>query len=256
MTNGPAITPCALLIEHDAAARLRLRGALEASGWTVVETADENSAGSLAARHQPAAILLDANLPSGGTERVAHRLKTDPVTCNIPIIVLSLVNRPAGQLEPRAADALGLAPHLPILLAKLQHVLARRATGKPLVLVVDDEPDLVEILTAFLQQRGFAASGVCSGADALEVLRPVQPDAVLLDLDMPQIDGWEVLQRIRADAKLQGARVVILTGRDQTPSDRRNGLSRGASEYLTKPCAPDTIVRALDAALKQPPPAP
>jgi two-component system KDP operon response regulator KdpE len=141
---------------------------------------------------------------------------------------------------------------VPALAAKLQHVLAKQKRHLPSVLVVDDEPDLVEILTDVLHEQGFAASGALNGREAQEVLRAVIPDAILLDLDMPQVNGWEFLTQLRTRTELDGVRVVILTGKDQSPHDRARGLSLGASAYLLKPCPVDEIIRALETALHRP----
>lgn len=240
-----------LIIHHDPQFRQRLRTSLQDHSWSTLEADHGTAALDLAARRHPDVILLDAALPTPGADVVAKQLKTDPMTCVIPIIAVSTTERAHGYLEPWAVDAMTPITTVPVLLAKFQRVLAYQKRSKPFVLVVDDEPDLVEILTAFLQERGFAASGAANGAEAMDVARTVRPDAILLDLDMPQINGWEFLYRMKVDAGLRHVRVVILTGKDQSPADRQQGLSLGASEYLLKPCPPEEIARALHAALGQ-----
>jgi len=242
-----------LIVDDDQRVRERLRNELQAKHWTVVEASSGIDAVALAKQHAPDLILLDVSLAGVGTEAIAKMLKFDPVTCAIPIVVLSAAQRPEGQLEPWAADATPPTTTLHVLIAKLKYVLAKQKLHKPYVLVVDDEPDLVEILTALLNERGFAASGALNGAEALEVVRNVRPDAILLDLDMPLINGWEFLYRLKSDVRLADVRVVILTGKDQRPEDREQGFSLGASDYLMKPCPPDDIIRALHLALKAQP---
>jgi CheY-like chemotaxis protein len=239
-----------LITDATSQIRQRLRRDLEASGWSVIETESGSDAVELATRHVPDLILLDVSLAGADSETVARTLKWDPVTCAIPIVVLSTIDRSDEQLEPWAADILPPTATVPALAAKLQHVLAKQKLHKPYVLVVDDEPDLVEILTAVLGERGFPASGALNGREALEVLRAVKPDVILLDLDMPQINGWEFLIQLRASAELEKIRVVILTGKDQSLEDRKRGLSLGASDYLVKPCPVDDIIRALETALQ------
>ena len=230
----------------------QLQDHLTTGGWKVMETSDGAIAIDLARRHQPDVILLELSLRGSGSETVARALKLDPLTCSIPIVVMSSAEGSAGGLEPWAADVLAVTATFPVLLAKVQYVLSRHRTQKPFVLVVDDEPDLVEILTALLNERGFAASGALNGLEALEVLRSVQPDAILLDLDMPKMNGWEFLYRLKANAGLRPVKIVILTGKDQSADDRRQGLMLGASDYLLKPCAPDEIIRAIQTALGTP----
>lgn len=242
-----------LVVDADPCVRRRLREDLDARHWLVLEAANGADALELAKHRVPDLILMDVSLAGVDSETVARTLKWDPVTCTIPIIIMSTVERSDEQLESWAADSLPPMATGPTLLAKLQHVLAKQKLHQPHVLVVDDEPDLVEILTAVLTEQGFAASGALNGREALEILRAVKPDAILLDLDMPQINGWDVLAQLRGHRGLERIRVVILTGKDQSPEDRQRGLSLGASDYLLKPCSVDDIIRALQTALSTPP---
>ncbi len=237
-----------LLVDDREAMRQRLGTALAARGWRVTEALRGPDAVEQAKRAGVDVILLDV---SGGAqgEATARLLKLDPVTCRLPIVVLSAVERPDGRREPWAADAVCATAPWPTIAASLERAAAHAHGPKPFVLVVDDEADLVEILTSMLGQEGFAASGALDGQEALEVVRVVTPDVLLLDLDMPRINGWQVLEELRKRKVLEQIRVVILTGHEQTLDARQRGLRLGASDYLLKPCEPDAIVRALRAAL-------
>jgi len=241
--------PKVLIIDDDSRIRTQLRGPLEAHGWSVTEARKDASAVDLARQHRPELILLDVSAHDCKTEEVVTQLKLDPLTCRIPIIVLTAIDRAQGSLEPWAADAVSMNAQPPLLLATLQRTLAQRILAKPFVLVVDDEPDLVEILTTLLNERGFSASGASDGAEALEVIRSVHPDVILLDLDMPRVNGWEVLQQVKTNKQWKDIEIVILSGKHQSLEERRQGKARGATEYLLKPCAPEDIVRAIQSAL-------
>ena len=234
-----------LVVDEDPSVRQRIRQDLATCPWRVVEASNGAEAVELAKRHVPDVILLDAALAGADSGAVARTLKWDSVTCAIPIIMLSAVERSEEQLEPWAADSILPTTAAPVLAAKLQHVLAKQKLHQPYVLVVDDEPDLVEILTAVLREQGFAASGAHNGREALEVLRAVRPNAILLDLDMPEVNGWEFLAQLRVTERAEPVRVIILTGKDQSMEDRARGLGMGASSYLLKPCPVDEIIRAL-----------
>jgi DNA-binding response OmpR family regulator len=236
-----------LLVDDDPGARDRLRRELEAWHWTVLEADTPRAALELAKRHLPHLVLLDAHLP--GEEPLPDLLKLDPLTCAIPIIALLDNARAAGGPPGWAAANLERTTPGPKVQACLQAVLARQRLRRPYILVVDDEPDLVEILTAALIDQGFGASGARDGVEALDVIETIEPDAVLLDLDMPRLDGWQFLEQLRQARDRRRVRVVVLTGKDQSPEDRERGLALGASDYLLKPCAPDDIVRALETAL-------
>ena len=227
----------------------QFRERLQASGWSVLEAFAHTDVVELAQRQSPNVILFDSSLPQEISEAIANALKLDTLTCTIPIVVVQPLEQSRVPLEPWAAESTLPTVLLPVLLAKLQRALAGKHIRKPYVLVVDDEPDLVEILTALLNERGFASSGALDGTEALEIVRSVRPDAILLDLDMPKMNGWEFLKHMKAYAELQNIRIVILTGKDQSHEDRARGLSLGACEYLLKPCPPDEIVRVIHAAL-------
>ncbi len=247
-------TPKLLVVDRDPAFIEQVRQGLAAKSWVVVEARNGQDAVEKSKQEAPDVILLDVSLDTPHNQTVASLLKLDPLTCRIPIVLVSTMERSDHPREPWVADAVPRSAALPLLVAKLQEVVARHTAQRPYILVVDDEPDLVDILTTMLGQAGFATSSAVDGREALDLMRAVKPDALLLDLDMPRVNGWEVLGILRSAPGLGDVRVVILTGKDQTPEDRRRGLELGAADYLLKPCALDDIVRALQAALREPPP--
>lgn len=242
--------PKLLIVDEDAQIRTALRQGLESHQWEVIEAASGPAAVEQSKQHSPDVILLNVSVAGMDGAMVANLLKFDPVTCAIPIIALNSSPKTKAELASWAADAVPMATAVPTLIAHLRQVMEKHRSRKPYVLVVDDEPDLVEILTALLNQQGFSASGAANGHEALDVIRSVKPDAVLLDLDMPHANGWDVLGQMRTNADLANVRVVILTGKDQTPEDRERGLSLGASNYLLKPCPPEAIIQALQQAVR------
>lgn len=113
------------------------------------------------------------------------------------------------------------------------------------VLIVDDEEELVSALVERLNLRGFVATGVTAGSDALEFLESKECDVVLLDVKMPGLGGLEVIKRIKADRpRLE---VVLLTGHGSVKSVEE-GMALGAFDYLMKPVKIDNLVRVLTAA--------
>ncbi|MGY1618775.1 response regulator [Geodermatophilus sp. SYSU D00691] len=110
------------------------------------------------------------------------------------------------------------------------------------VLVVDDEPAIRELLSLALRYEGWAVSTAASGAEAVAVACDVRPDVVLLDLMLPDLDGFTVLRHLRAEQPLLP--VVFVTARDDD-ADRRAGLASGADDYLTKPFRLDDVTARL-----------
>ncbi|HUG37129.1 MAG TPA: response regulator [Candidatus Limnocylindrales bacterium] len=105
------------------------------------------------------------------------------------------------------------------------------------VLVVDDEPPILELVRFTLEDEQIRIVEASDGAAALETARTERPDLILLDVQMPRMNGFEVCRRIRQDPALSHTRIVMLTAADQE-ADRARGLAAGADEYLAKPFSP------------------
>lgn len=116
------------------------------------------------------------------------------------------------------------------------------------LLVVDDEPNIVELLSASLRFAGFEVATATNGQEALTVARSFRPDLALLDVMLPGMDGFELLRRLRGE----GARlpVVFLTARDDT-QDKVTGLTLGGDDYVTKPFSLDEVLARIRAVLRR-----
>lgn len=112
------------------------------------------------------------------------------------------------------------------------------------VLIVDDDPDIVEIVRINLEAAGFETLAAGDGAEGLEKVTADQPDLVVLDVLMPEMDGWEVLRRIERNPETAGVPVVMLTCRGED-ADILRGLEDGAVEYITKPFYPENVVATV-----------
>jgi len=124
--------------------------------------------------------------------------------------------------------------------------------SKETILVVDDEPHIVELATLYLQNEGYRVVSASDGAQALAQIASTQPALVILDLMLPEIDGWEVCRRIRATSRLP---VIVLTARSDDV-DKIVGLELGADDYVTKPFNPRELVARVKAVLRRAEPAP
>lgn len=116
------------------------------------------------------------------------------------------------------------------------------------ILVVDDEANIVELLTVSLKFQGFDVRSANSGVDALRVAREFRPDAYILDVMMPGMDGYELLQKLRAEG-LEGP-VLYLTAKDGVES-RIHGLTIGADDYITKPFSLEEVITRLRVVLRR-----
>lgn len=112
------------------------------------------------------------------------------------------------------------------------------------ILVVDDEPGIVDIARANLEGYGYTVLPAFDGHEALSLVRDEKPDLIVLDILMPEMDGWDVLEEIEADPELAGIPVIMLTAR-ASDEDVLRGLESGAVEYMTKPFYPQDLVAAV-----------
>lgn len=118
----------------------------------------------------------------------------------------------------------------------------------PTVLLVDDEPDNVELLTRRLGRRGFAVVGATSATEAVALAVSAKPDVVLMDLKMPGVDGFEATRRLKADPATAHLPVIALTAH-ALQEDRDRALAAGAIDYESKPVELDRLVGKIQALL-------
>ncbi|WP_370181239.1 response regulator transcription factor [Rhodococcus wratislaviensis] len=116
------------------------------------------------------------------------------------------------------------------------------------VLVVDDEPNILELLSVSLRFQGFEVATAPTGAEGLDTARTFRPDAVILDVMMPGMDGFGLLKRLRADG--MDAPVLFLTAKDAV-EDKISGLTLGADDYVTKPFSLEEVVTRLRVILRR-----
>jgi two-component system alkaline phosphatase synthesis response regulator PhoP len=118
------------------------------------------------------------------------------------------------------------------------------------ILVVDDDPEIVRLLRAYLEQSGYQALCAYDGESALHIIRRERPDLVLLDLMLPERDGWEVIRMVRSDESLKTTPIILLTARVED-QDKIIGLELGADDYVTKPFNPREVVARVRAVLRR-----
>ena len=118
------------------------------------------------------------------------------------------------------------------------------------VLVVDDEPDLVELVRFNLKEAGYEIDAARSGREALALLRRRPPDLLILDLMLPDVSGTEICRQVRSDARLAGVPVLMLTAKSEEV-DRIVGFELGADDYVTKPFSPRELVLRVRALLRR-----
>jgi DNA-binding response OmpR family regulator len=117
------------------------------------------------------------------------------------------------------------------------------------IVCIEDEPEMIDLVRLILGRRGFELIGAVGGREGLETVRQVKPDLVLLDLMMPDMDGWEIYQHMKADEELRNIPVIIVTAKAQS-IDKVLGLHIAkVDDYITKPFGPQELVDSVNRVL-------
>ncbi|MCA1646967.1 MAG: response regulator [Chloroflexi bacterium] len=225
-------TPLVLVVEDDAHIATVLRTYLEADGYQV-EVVDDGQHVVEAARHLvPFAITLDISLPTSDGWSVLNALKREPATRDIPVVIVSIIDNRDFGLVLGATDYL-VKPidheHLRSTLRGLER--QRGADGT--ILVVDDDPAVRDVLGGVLAEDGWRVVTAADGEAALAAVERDRPIAMVLDLMMPRVDGFEVLRTLRERPATRDLPIIVVTSRELTEDDRQR-LARGAEQVILK----------------------
>jgi DNA-binding response OmpR family regulator len=121
--------------------------------------------------------------------------------------------------------------------------------SKKSVVCIEDEPEMIDLIKLILGRKGFELAGAMGGREGLELIRRLKPDLVLLDLMMPDMDGWEVYQQIKSDDELKHIPVIIVTAKAQS-IDKVLGLHIAkVDDYVTKPFGPQELLQSIERVL-------
>jgi CheY-like chemotaxis protein len=197
-----------------------LRVYLEAAGARVVSAGDGEEGLDTVRRLNPAGVVLDILLPGIDGWDVLAQLKADPGTASIPVVVVSMVDERGRGFALGATEYLVKPVGKEQLLAALYRAAAMERKERHTVVAIDDDPLAIELVRASLEPEGWTVLGAATGQQGLALIRERQPSAVLLDLLMPGMDGFEVVEALRADPETKSVPVVILTSKSMTPQDK------------------------------------
>ncbi|MEO6788808.1 MAG: response regulator [Chthoniobacteraceae bacterium] len=208
-----------LVIDDEMDARILLLHMLESYGCRVIAANSGRKGLQMAREFRPDLITVDLIMPQMDGWQVVRELKADPQLTRIPIIVVSITaNEHRGKILG-AVDVI----EKPLVREDLMAALRRNlAGGKSKILVVDDDPDARRLMTTILEGEGIHAETAANGREALEVLDRFSPNLVFLDLMMPEMDGVQFLEHIRADPRRCHLPVVIITAKSLSPDEIRH----------------------------------
>ena len=238
------MTGAVLVIDDDPDARELIRRLLSREGYRVQTAADGAEGLRLAKSIRPCAVTLDVLMPTMDGWAVLTALKSDPALAGTPVVMVTITS------DRTLAYALGAADFLtkPIERDRLLSVLKRFDYDCRLVpckaLVVDDDEANRRLLRGMLERERWIVDEAGDGRAAMERVEKSPPDLILLDLMMPQMDGFEVAERLHRDERFRTIPVVVVTAKDLTDEDRRR-LNGSVLRVVSKGGGPDELVRAL-----------
>jgi signal transduction histidine kinase/DNA-binding response OmpR family regulator len=231
------------VVEDDANIASIVKMLLEEEGFSVILAPTGKDALMIAREHRPDMITLDIYLPDINGFDLLAKLQADERTRDIPVIVLSIM------VDKEKGFRLGALDYLekPIDTAKLRDAVNRLSrvidgiAGPMRIMVVDDDLDTLEFFRDCLSTEGYEIITHAGGKEAASVARREKPGLILLDLVMPDVDGLEVLQQLKADEETRNIPVLILTGKGKV-EDRERSILLGAEQFISKPAELRDIV--------------
>jgi signal transduction histidine kinase/CheY-like chemotaxis protein len=222
-----------LVCDDDAGIRTVVAEHLHRQGYTVIEATSGEQALVLAAEHHVEAILLDLYMPGLSGWETLQRLRNNPATANIPVVVLSVLS---STLRPQlTGDAQGWVQkpfNENLLFAELGRVL-HQGEGPAYVLLVEDDEDLASVLIASFEDAAVHVDHASSRQMAIRQCITRPPDLLILDLTLPDGDGFSLVEWLRQQPALRALPMVVYSGREISESEMAR-LRLGPTEFLTK----------------------
>ncbi|MET0334698.1 MAG: response regulator [Rhizobacter sp.] len=212
--------PLVLVVEDEPRAAQLMRLQLEAEGYRVTVADSAETGLRLAVELKPTAIVLDIVLPGMDGWDMLANLKQQADTHHIPVVIVSITD------QAQRGFALGAAQVLvkPVMQGELLAALKAAGLDEPhegaRVLVVDDDPKAVALVSKHLEVAGYSAVGAYGGQEALDIVRNAAPALIVLDLMMPQVSGFDVVHGLRNHPDTAGIPIIVLTAKMLTHDDR------------------------------------
>jgi signal transduction histidine kinase/DNA-binding response OmpR family regulator len=213
--------PAVLVVEDDPQAVELLSLYLEGAGYRVEVAWDGEDGFTKACQIHPALIILDLLLPKIDGWDLLVRLKGEPTTRGVPVVIVSIMDERGKGFALGAADYLVKPVSREELVNAVQRVNLRRPTSEAVtILAIDDDPMALELVDAILSPEGFQILKTYDGEEGVAIARRETPALIILDLLMPEVDGFMVVERLRADPITATIPIVILTSKYLTPEEK------------------------------------
>jgi signal transduction histidine kinase/DNA-binding response OmpR family regulator len=235
-----------LAIDDDSDVVYLLQENLAEAGYRVVGAAGGAEGLQKARELRPLAITLDILMPHKDGWQTLHELKADPVTRDIPVIVLSIVDNKDLGYRLGAFDYLLKPFDREAILATLGHIPPHQGR----LLVVDDDPQVVDLVRQLLEGEPYEIAAAADGQEALEAIDEKRPDVILLDLLMPRMDGFGVIDHLQQDPQSRQIPVIVLTAKALTVTERATLDQTARTVIQKRGLDRDTLLQELRGLLR------
>jgi CheY-like chemotaxis protein/signal transduction histidine kinase/GGDEF domain-containing protein len=238
-----------LVVDDDRHTAYILKGMLISAGYNVLVAHDSDAALALAREKKPDLATLDLRMPGVDGLALVEILKHDPDTRKMPVVVLTVSVEDRDKAQAAGADAYLEKPvDWPPLGDTIARLLLERGKRRQRLLLVDDDPGIRMICRDVLEAHGYVTREAFDGPSALAEARRFRPDLVLLDVMMPEMDGFTLAQKLRGERETSLTPVIFLSARGQT-ADKVRAFKLGAEDYLVKPFDAAELIARVERAL-------
>jgi signal transduction histidine kinase/DNA-binding response OmpR family regulator len=221
--------PMVVVVDDDLASQQILQLHLDAAGYTVHVVGDSRQALPTIIQLQPQLVILDLLMPHKDGWEILAELRTNPATADIPVVLCSIVEEQGMGLALGANDYLVKPVRADRLHATIQRWLRPAAS----VLVIDDDGESRQLLRALLEEAQYQVREADNGRSGLAAVQSATPDLVVLDLMMPELDGFQVLAELRADPNYTDLPVIVVTAKELTAHEQV-WLRERAQQFVQK----------------------
>jgi CheY-like chemotaxis protein len=208
-----------LVVDEEPVSRELLANHLVGENFQTEIASSGEEAMAKALELQPDVITLDMIMPGKGGWMILSELKANPTTARIPVVVVSIVDDKSGVLAMGAAECLVKPVSKEVLLKALLRQLPRSKTGPPAILVAEDDPAVSSLVGEVLGAAGYSPLFAGNGREAHDILWRVRVDAIVLDLLIPDMSGFELVRRLKENPRLREVPIFVLTGKELTDAE-------------------------------------
>lgn len=242
----------ALIVDDEPDIREIIRFIMEEEGFEVIEASSGEEVLDLAEKEQPSIITLDIMLPGLDGFEIIKLLKDNPLTCSIPIIILSALSEKdisgKGIFRQAISDYLCKPFRPDELILSVRNILSlcqKDKDRKKKILITDDEADILDIISTHINESGYSSLVASDGIEAIEIVKKEKPDLIILDLKMPRMDGFSVIKQLKKDEATSSIPIIVLTGIFLSDEERSQIMQLGAAQFLTKPFNSQDLLKEI-----------